>query len=255
MKRRFLNLVVVFLAYLAIPATLDAQDARDYYNRGDASYRDGNYDMAISAYDQALAIDSSYAAAYNNRGAAWDKKGEYGRAIADYGQALRLDPNLACAYRNLAWLYATCREERYRDGRRAVENATRACQLSEGKNWDHIDTLAAAYAQSGDFERARLWQAKAIELAPDEQCRQGCRSRLDLYAQGKTSPSERQAWQGSGTYAQAPVQHGTGTPGVPFYSPYGVAMPYAGAAPAPNIRTPDIGVAERERFSATAAVN
>ncbi len=49
-----------------------------------------------------------------------------------------------------------------------------------------MDTLAAAYAESGDFEQAKRWQAKAIEVAPDGKDKQEMRGRLELYKQGKT---------------------------------------------------------------------
>ncbi len=45
-----------------------------------------------------------------------------------------------------------------------------------------MDTLAAAYAESGDFEEAKQWEAKVIEIAPDWK---EFRSRLELYKQGK----------------------------------------------------------------------
>jgi len=45
--------------------------------------------------------------------------------------------------------------------------------------------IAAAYAESGDFEHAKEWEEKAIGMAPDENSKQDCRSRLELYKQGK----------------------------------------------------------------------
>jgi hypothetical protein len=45
--------------------------------------------------------------------------------------------------------------------------------------------LAAAYAESGNFEKAKEWETKAIEMAPDEKSKQEVRSRLALYKQGK----------------------------------------------------------------------
>ena len=87
------------------------------------------------------------------------------------------------SYNQLAWLLATCPEARYRDGRHAVELATKACELSEWQ-YNHVDTLAAAYAEAGDFEQAVRWQQMAIEMASDSG-RDDYRSRLALYKSGK----------------------------------------------------------------------
>ena len=134
MQRLFVSLAVVFLGCLAVPATLNAYDAADYLKSGDA----------------------------------WRERGEYGKALAEYNQALRLDPNNAAAMYDIARLEATCPDEKYRDGRKAFENANKAYQLSGGEDWGRTDTLAAVYAECGDFDKARAWEAKAIAMAPDE---------------------------------------------------------------------------------------
>ncbi len=53
------------------------------------------------------------------------------------------------------------------------------------KQWDNLDTLAAAYAENGDFEKAKEWEAKAIELALRLVNQAGVLRRLLLYKQGK----------------------------------------------------------------------
>jgi hypothetical protein len=78
-------------------------------------------------------------------------------------------------------IWATAPESRLRDGRRAVEAATRACELTGWKHAPFVDTCAAAYAEAGDFEKAVKWQTRAIELLNDESARQDFRSRLRLY--------------------------------------------------------------------------
>jgi tetratricopeptide (TPR) repeat protein len=161
-----------------------------YNNRGNTWEKKGEYDKAIADYNQALVINPKDAIAYNNRGNTWEKKGEYDKAIADYNQALAVNPNYANAYENLGWLYSTCPDANHRYGKKAFENANKAYQLDGGKSWTYIDTLAAAYAESDDFDRASEWETKAIKLmetdkkATDKD-KQELNARLELYKQGK----------------------------------------------------------------------
>jgi tetratricopeptide (TPR) repeat protein len=170
---------------------LDPDYAYAYNNRGKAWNRKKEYDRAIADLNQAIRLDPNYAHAYNNRGNAWSGKKEYDRAIADYNQALRLDPNYAYACNSLAWFQATCPDARFRDGRKAFENASRAYQLSGGKDAAILDTLSAAYAENSDFDSARQWETKAIALLTNEkEQQQEYRSRLRLYEQRKPCRQE-----------------------------------------------------------------
>ncbi len=164
---------------------LDPKDGSAYTNRAGAWADKGEYDKALADANEALRLDAKNVQALTNRAAAWNGKGEYEKAVADLNEAVRLDPKLAEAYNGLGWLLATCPEKRFRDGDKAFENASRAYQLSQGKVARHIDTVAAAYAEIGDFAHACQWQTKAIEAAATEQEKNEGRSRLELYKQGK----------------------------------------------------------------------
>jgi len=76
-------------------------------------------------------------------------KGELDNAIADFNRAIELDPNYAVTRNYLAWIYATNPKANYRNGQKAIENATRACELTLWKNAYYLDTLAAAFAEAG----------------------------------------------------------------------------------------------------------
>lgn len=147
-------------------------EAEAYYNRGLDWLEIEDYDKAIADLNEAIRLDRAYALAYTGRGDAWAAKKDYGKAVADYNEAIRLDPNGAEgyeAYWGATWLMATCTDGRYRNGKKAVELATKFHELVRGKAGKDAKcastwVLAAAYAEAGDFDSAVKYQTEAIEL-------------------------------------------------------------------------------------------
>ena len=92
------------------------------------------YEKAIADFDAAIQKKPGWALAYYNRGYSWSCTGNYEKSIADYNEAIRIDPGLSDAYNGLAWILATCPDPKHRDGKKAVELATKACELTEWKN-------------------------------------------------------------------------------------------------------------------------
>jgi tetratricopeptide (TPR) repeat protein len=175
----------IAIADLSEAIRLDPRSEIAYGNRGIAWWNKKDYDRAIADYTEGLRLVPRDPWLYDLRGVAWDRKKEYGRAISDYSEAIRLDPRDASTYNERAWILATCSDGKYRDGKRAVDSATRACELAGWKEPGHLDTLAAAYAEAGDFGSAVKWQTKAIELLKDEKKKADFRERLALYESKK----------------------------------------------------------------------
>lgn len=168
---------------------LDPQYANAFANRGIAKVDKGDVDQGIADLTRAIEIKPNFASAFVDRGNAKGRNGDFDGSIADYSRAIEVDPKLALAYNKLAWELATVERPTIRDGRRAVESAVKACELTEWKNVSYIDTLAAAYARAGEFADAVKWQHKAMEdprLANDEKAAQ----RLRLYEEGKAWPPD-----------------------------------------------------------------
>jgi len=99
---------------------------------------------------------------------AFDEKGQIAEAIKQYEQALEISPQSVAAENNLAWLLATNPDASIRHRDRALELATRANQLSGGGNATVLRTLAAAYANAGQFSRAVEVGQLALSLTDRE---------------------------------------------------------------------------------------
>jgi len=111
-----------------------------------------------------------------------------GEAREEFSRALRMDPANPHLLNDYAWLLATSVDGSVRDGRRAVELALEAEKLTAGKDAGVLDTLAAAYAEAGDFGKATATARHALELAQgqgNKELERSVHSELELYALGK----------------------------------------------------------------------
>jgi Zn-dependent protease/Tfp pilus assembly protein PilF len=159
------------------PARADAHACRAL-----ALARGGHHEAAVKDYDEAIRLFPKGVPFHVNRGLSLAHLGRYAQAEEDYFHALDLDPRQTTALNNLAWLRATCPDPDFRDGPQAIEWAEQACRLSRWKVPSHLGTLAAAYAEAGDFAEAVAWQQKAqADPAYEKQHGEGARQRIQLY--------------------------------------------------------------------------
>ncbi len=164
---------------------IDVRYGIAYLNRGNSLASQNKLDDAIKDFTQVSRLEPKNFWAYYNRGNALRRKGDIENALKDYEEAIRIHPMDPAGYNQLAWVLATCSEANVRNGAKAVEYAKQACELSGWKNGDYIDSLAAAYAESGDFQEAIKWQQNAIELGKKTQLTFNRPKRLELYKQDK----------------------------------------------------------------------
>jgi tetratricopeptide (TPR) repeat protein len=118
------------------------------------------------------------------RGDVYLNHGRQAEAIADYERALKLQPKDYGILNNLAWVLATSPDAKIRNGKRALELAKVAADVTEYKLAYILSTLAAAYAESGDLPSAIKWSTKAVELS-DKEHAEALKKELESYKAGK----------------------------------------------------------------------
>lgn len=104
---------------------------------------------------------------YLHRGNVHLARGDCSAAIADFEAAVQLNPTNPHRHNQLSWIYSTCRDSPCRNAEKALAHATTACELSGWRDFIILDTLAAALAASGQFDRALQTLEQALEFAPE----------------------------------------------------------------------------------------
>jgi tetratricopeptide (TPR) repeat protein len=141
--------------------------ASHYVDRGVALYRKGDGKKAEEDFSRAIILDPRMASAYTYRGLVRMKGGDQEGALKDYTMALGLTPKDPRVHNNLAWLYATAKDDKLQDKVKALEHAVRAVEMTNEKNVEVLDTLARAYFINGKAAEAVETEKKAIELEPE----------------------------------------------------------------------------------------
>lgn len=121
------------------------------------------------------------------RGDAYLSTSKQAEAIADFEAALKIHQESDGLYNNLAWVLATSPDDKLRDGKRSIELATKACELTEYKAAHILSTLASGYAETGDWENAIKWSTKAVEL--------GNETEIEQLKQELKSYEEKKPWR------------------------------------------------------------
>ena len=135
------------------------------YGLGHALLQKGELESAIQVCRSALLIRPLDADCHTTLAIALEEKGNPAEAIQHYDKALELAPKSIPTLTNLAWLLATTQDASLRNGVKAVKLAKQADRLVEGTNALVLRTLAAAYAENGEFADAIRTARSAMQLA------------------------------------------------------------------------------------------
>lgn len=120
------------------------------------------------------------------RGDALLSVGKHADALKDYEDALKIEPEDTGILNNFAWVLATSPDDPVRNADKSIQLGLKACELTKYEKPHILSTLAAGYAEKGDFETAKKWSGKAVELgAKDDEIDSQLKKELESYEQKK----------------------------------------------------------------------
>src|SRR5207247_5795327 len=152
-------------------------------NLGNALLMEGKTDEALQYFHEALRRDPRNVEAHYNVGSVAMARGQIAEAIRQFREAVSLKSDSGPALVGLAWLLATVPDSSLRDVPEALRLAERAAELSDRRDPRVLDLLAAAYAASGEFDRAVATAQAALDLKPPEPIAAAIRDRQQLHKQ------------------------------------------------------------------------
>lgn len=176
--------------------------AHDCYHRGLRFLRDQDYEAALDAFNQVIALDPEMAFAYFNRGLAhgfrrddpsalrdfdralalgfrdallfhsransYSRKGDAALALADYAQAIALDPENALAYFNRAEVHEnTLQKEKAIADYRAVLNLVAEPAIHD-KARTRLRAMGVRPVAQADEAALAMWQKKLAFFQTEE---------------------------------------------------------------------------------------
>jgi len=142
----------------------DPEMVAAHHNLGLAFAAENLLEKAEASYRRALSIRSDYPQARNSLGALLYRRGRYAQAVAEYRLALKADPQFAEAMSNLARLLSACPDDKFRNGRKAMELAGQACRLTDYRSPEFLAVLSAAQAEDGRYDAAIRTARAALRL-------------------------------------------------------------------------------------------
>jgi tetratricopeptide (TPR) repeat protein len=160
--------------------SIDPAHAPAYSARAGLNHWQGRDLKALEDISKALSLRPDHPGDRHNRAVVLAALGRQAEAMREYESALSLQPHSAGTLNNLAWLLATADDPGLRDCRRAIDYARKSVESVRSAPW--LDTLAAAYAECGQFDLAVRIESEACALSRPPN--PAFENRLELYRRG-----------------------------------------------------------------------
>ena len=140
----------------------DPGNAPAHYALGQVLNRQGDAPSAIREWRRALELDPQNVEVHGSLGDVLRAQGRTVEALAEWRAVIELRPNDVATLQKASWVLSTSPDAAIRNGDEAMAFAVRAMQLSSRKDARLLDTLAAAYAEKGDFGYAEYVERQAL---------------------------------------------------------------------------------------------
>jgi tetratricopeptide (TPR) repeat protein len=158
-KKCFLFALSLFFTSTVYVAQDMPPDAAKAYNEGNKLLKAGNYDGAVSSYNEALKTSKDYRIFYQ-LGVCYKKQNKLNDAEASFKSAIQNNPNFDLAYNGLGGAYF--QDGKYSD---AVESFKKFEQLTKQKSLKEQakEYIARSYVKLGEQEKKDGNYTKALE--------------------------------------------------------------------------------------------
>ena len=168
------NLGIVFLgqgrvdeAISLLQAAVDLRpdNSPAHENLAKALLQKGEVSNALIHYHKLLELQPDNIEVHNIVGTVLVQQRRVREGVEEWQKVVVIQPDNGNALSNLAWIYATSPDDSLRDGLKAVQLAEQAMHISGRRIPIIFRTLAAAYAETGQFSQAIQTAQEAFELA------------------------------------------------------------------------------------------
>jgi tetratricopeptide (TPR) repeat protein len=176
------------VSHLRKALMLDPNYVEAHRNIGLVLGSQGMLNEAMSHFSEVLRISPGDAEVHYLVADALETTGHTGRALPHFREAIRLEPDRPAFLSHLAWVLSTDSDPELRGGSEAVRLAERAAKMTRYQNPVILDTLAAAYAETGQFEQAVQAAERGLAICSktgEHDLGGRVRQRLGLYRQAR----------------------------------------------------------------------
>ncbi len=148
----------------------------------------GHADEGLPELETVVSMDPRFPSGEETLAGDYGVLGRQADSLAHWRKALELHPKSVIARIGAARILSTSNDDGVRNGAEALTLATQANDLTAGNDASVLDTLGAAYAETGQFTKALEAAHRALDLADskgDSTMAQGIQYRINLYKQNK----------------------------------------------------------------------